>query len=149
MQATRAALGALGGLGLALAGCGPLERALEGSAPAFEEVEAERALALIAAGDAALVQAAEAGPAPAPLDGASLVDPDAPLPQAVADEARTLLVVARDLAAARRLAARLARAGAPRVAVVQGGIQAWLAARGGGAGAPSAGREPDGAGPRI
>ena len=59
------------------------------------------------------------------IERAAIVGPEEAVPDTWLHEARPIVVIARDEAAARRLAARLLRLGASRVSVVRGGIEAW------------------------
>lgn len=61
------------------------------------------------------------------VEHAAIVRPEEAVPEAWLHEARPIVVIARDEAAARRFAARLLRLGAPRVSVVRGGVEAWAA----------------------
>jgi rhodanese-related sulfurtransferase len=128
-------------LALALAACEP-GGAPDGGLRSFGEMDAGAAVRLLAGGGARLLQVREVDGHAARLAGASLVDAAGSLPRLPADSMPVLVVATRPQAA-RSLAARLVRDGVPRVAVVRGGIQAWLAASGGGP--PSASREPPGA----
>jgi rhodanese-related sulfurtransferase len=105
----------------------------------FDELGAAEAVERL--GDAAcvVVQPREPESRAPSVAGASFVDSAGPVPRGILEERRLVVVVASEPTAARRLAAQLVRAGVPRVAVVRGGIQAWMAAAPGGA-APSAAR---------
>jgi rhodanese-related sulfurtransferase len=128
-------------LALALAACEP-GGAPDGGVRTFGEMDAGAAVQLLAEGGARLLQVREVDRHAARLAGASLVDVAGSLPRLPADPMPVLVVAARPQTA-RRLAARLVREGVPRVSVVRGGIQAWLAASGGGP--PSASHDPTGA----
>jgi hypothetical protein len=88
----------------------------------IREVPAETALAWFAHREAIFVQPDFPGERLAPLPEAELLDPAAPLPEALAARAAAgawLLVVSPRPDEALRLAARLSREGFPRVAVVR------------------------------
>ncbi len=92
---------------------------------AFREVEVSEAQRLLATGDAVLLEAVDSRRGARGLASARPVHPDRALPDGVVAGEAPVVVVAADTAAARRLAARLVRAGARNVAVVRGGVTAW------------------------
>ena len=115
------------GLAVAAVACGVGGCLRERGVRTFDELAAEEALQL---DDAAcmVVQVREPESRAPSVAGASFLDPAGPLPAGILQERRLVVVVASQAAAARRVAAQLVRAGVPRVAVVRGGIEAWLAA---------------------
>jgi hypothetical protein len=143
-------------LAVALAACDGAAWLRVAGVRTLEEVDAPEAVARVAEGAGVLLQVREpdaqqaTGPSDPrswrerrrPLDrgaardagdlpvlaGASLLGVDEPLPEALIAERRSVLVVASDPEPAWRVAARLARSGVPRVAVVRGGIQGYLGA---------------------
>ncbi len=104
------------------AGCEWLET---GGAPSFDEVEATEAQARVLAKAALLVQVRETGAPAFHVREAPLVELEGPLPPFLLAPEVPVLIVAHDARLARRLAARLVRAGVPGVSVVRGGLQAW------------------------
>jgi len=115
------------GLVVAAVTCGVAGCMRERGVRSFDELAAEEALRLDDA-DCIVVQVREPESRAPSVAGASFLDPAGPLPAGILRERRLVLVVASQATAARRLAAQLVRAGVPRVAVVRGGIEAWLAA---------------------
>jgi rhodanese-related sulfurtransferase len=108
--------------------CGPGGPAV-GGARGFDEIDVPAANRAIAEEDARLVQARDPHD---PRAGAAVavIDLDDPIPAAWVQDARPVVVIARDEVAARRLAARLVREGVRRVSVVRGGIEAWTGSPG-------------------
>lgn len=104
------------------AGCEWLET---GGARSFDEIEAAEAQARVLAKAALLVQVRETEAPAVRVGDAPLVELEGPLPPFLAASQVPILIVAYDPTRARRLAARLVRAGVPRVSVVRGGLQAW------------------------
>jgi hypothetical protein len=115
------------GAGAAATGCGDLREpggtllAALGH-PSFREVDAEKAGEAVHGG-ALLLQARGAQHPSRSTPGARLVTPEQPLD--AGDLGRRIVVVAEEPELALQLGARLARAGATRVAVVPGGLPAW------------------------
>jgi len=115
------------GLAVAAVTCGVGGCMRERGVRTFDELAAEEALQLDDA-DCVVVQVREPESRAPSVAGASFLDPERPLPAGILRERRLVVVVASQATTARRLAAQLVRAGVPRVAVVRGGIEAWLAA---------------------
>jgi hypothetical protein len=115
-RAAWAALAGLGGL-LALVGCEAEVWLAAVGVRSFREVAVPEAQQLLEDPAARLVLAAQARPRSG-LARATVVEDDAPLPEALLAAGGPLLVVAADGPAGRRLAARLVRAGARRVALL-------------------------------
>lgn len=90
--------------------------------PSFREIEAQQAVGAVKGGALLLQADGEEGPARR-APGARGVAPDEPLGDAAGT--RRIVVVAEEPELGLRLAARLARAGATRVALVPGGLPAW------------------------
>ncbi len=90
----------------------------------IREVPVERAAAWLAEGRARLVQLRERQDQLPWLLDADALAPDDPVPASWAGQEGWLLVVASEREPALRLAARLARAGVPRVGVVTGEVRA-------------------------
>jgi rhodanese-related sulfurtransferase len=107
---------------LAAAGCDPSNL---GAGPSFREVDAAAARGLLAEPGVRLLQVRDEAHASRALPDAAVVSPEDPLPAFLAGAEGTLIVVAGDRGLALRYAARLARAGYARVAVVDGGLDAW------------------------
>jgi hypothetical protein len=91
----------------------------------FREMDAGEARRLVAERRGVLVQAVESVGVVGQVVTARLVPARGPVPPALAGDPGSLVVLADRADTARRLAARLVRAGASRVAVVQGGVAAW------------------------
>ncbi len=121
-----------------LAACGPGGPAV-GGARSFEEIDVREAARCVADEDARLVQVRDSQSRGPRIEHAAILGPEDAVPGAWLHEARPIVVVARDEATGRRLAARLLRLGASRVSVVRGGVEAWSGPSGGGA-PPDAGR---------
>jgi hypothetical protein len=66
------------------------------------------------------------------VEGTALVGAREPLPESLVEPHPVVVILAEDLDEGMALAARLARAGARQVAVVRGGVAAWLTAQPGG-----------------
>jgi hypothetical protein len=91
----------------------------------FREVGSDEARALLAEPTSLLVQAEEPRRRGGRVAEALLLPSSKPLPDAVIQGSGAVVVLAHDLRAGRRLAARLVRAGRSPVAVVSGGVEAW------------------------
>jgi rhodanese-related sulfurtransferase len=113
------------GLAVAAAGAGGCLR--ERGVRTFDEIAAAQALQQLGDASGLLVQVRQADSQVPRVAGASLVDLEGELSGALLGEQRLVVLLAPEEATARRFAARLVRAGVPRVAVVRGGIQAWMA----------------------
>jgi len=105
--------------------CGPGGPAV-GAGRSFAEIDVSAAARSLEQDQARLVQVRDPEFADARIGAAAMLGPGESVPNAWLAEARPILVIAHDGAAARRLAARLLRLGAARVSVVRGGIGAWL-----------------------
>jgi rhodanese-related sulfurtransferase len=99
--------------------------ALLAGARHFEEVDAATGLRLHGDG-AILVQLRSEHAVERRVPAAVWLDSANGVPDAWRGEPRALVLLARDPADARRAAARLVRTGVARVAIVRGGIDAWL-----------------------
>jgi hypothetical protein len=125
---SRAALFAIAfGAAAVASGCGDVREpgvALLASLgrPSFREVDARQARAAVRRG-ALLLQARGAESPARSAPGARLVGPDQPLDEGVAGQ--RIVIVAEEPELGFQLGARLARAGATRVAVVPGGLAAF------------------------
>jgi hypothetical protein len=91
----------------------------------FQEVGSEEARTLLSGPTSLLVQAEEPPGPGGRVAEALLLSSSKPLPASVVQGGGAVVVLAHDLGAGRRLAARLVRAGRSPVAVVRGGIEAW------------------------
>ena len=97
-----------------------------GAARSFDEVDVPAATRSVAQDDARLVQVRNPGSDDLRVAEAVIVGPGDPVPDEWLRGARPIVVIAEDIADARRLAARLLRLGASRVSVVRSGIEGWL-----------------------
>jgi rhodanese-related sulfurtransferase len=131
MWRLRAAL--LGGLVAAISACDGGAWLRTGELRGFRELDAAEAHERLAGGRALLVQVHDRRLPGERQRGATLVEPEGPLPSWVLAAHEPVVVVAQSPESARRLAARLVRAGVAEVSIVRGGIEAWVAARGGSA----------------
>jgi hypothetical protein len=111
-------------LGLVLLGCDGETWLSWRGVPSFREVDAHEGHALAAHPGARLVQLGRGPGAWAPLPGAQLFEAEETWPRELEGQG-PVVIVAADPQAGFRLAARLARAGEPDVAVVAGGLEAW------------------------
>ncbi len=105
-------------------GCGPGGPGV-GDARNFAEIDVLAAARSLARDQARLVQVLDPEFTDPRAEAAERIGPGESVPDAWLAEARPMLVIGHDEAAARRLAARLLRLGAVRVSVVRGGIGAW------------------------
>ena len=110
------------------AACGPPDP-LFGGARSFDEIDVPAAARSVEREDARLVQVRDPRSNDARIAAAVIVGPGDPVPDEWLRGARPIVVIAGDVAAARRLAARLLRLGVTRVSVVRGGIEEWLGPR--------------------
>ncbi len=98
-------------------------------ARSFREVSATEGRRLLERPGAVLVQPLVTQKPGRIVRGAERIREGAPLPLPVDGAAAPVVVVAADVDAGFRAAARLARAGIEEVAVVRGGVAAWETAR--------------------
>ncbi len=124
MPARWSTLGALA-LAAAATGCDAEAWLRARQARAFREVGAAEARRLVTGEDGLLLQDAASAGSTGWVTPARVLAAEGPLPEELVATQRPLVVVAGDDATARRLAARLVRAGAGSVAVVRGGVAAW------------------------
>lgn len=89
----------------------------------FREIPASQARLRVERDDATLIQV---GPFAEVLPGAHLLPPGREVSASLLESATEIVVVSADRNAAYAFAARLARAGIEGVAVVEGGVDAWL-----------------------
>jgi len=109
--------------------CGPGSPGV-GGARSFAEIDIPAAERSLEQAQARLVQVRDPEFADPHAPAAAMIGPGESVPDPWLAEARPILVLAHDDAAARRLAARLLRLGAARVSVVRGGIGAWSESQG-------------------
>ena len=120
---------ALFGFAAALASaCGPAGPVV-GGARSFDEIDVAAAARSVEREDARLVQVRDPRSGDPRVASAVIVGPGDPVPDEWLRGARPIVLIAGDVAAARRLAARLLRLGATRVSVLRGGIEGWLGPR--------------------
>jgi rhodanese-related sulfurtransferase len=96
-----------------------------GGARSFVEIDVPAAARSLERDQARLVQVRDPEFADPRVEAATMLGPGESVPDAWLAQARPILVIGHDEAAARRLAARLLRLGAARVSVVRGGIGPW------------------------
>jgi rhodanese-related sulfurtransferase len=98
----------------------------------IREVSPREAARLLEAPGAVLLQVRGPGATGVRVEGTAVIGASDPLPEGLAEPDPTVVILAEDREQGMALAARLARAGIQRVAVVNGGVEAWLAAQGDG-----------------
>lgn len=108
-----------------LTGCGNPRPGLR----MIREVSAGEGLRMLADPETVLVQVLEPHRSSGRVTGTEIVSARDPIPAHIAETSATVVILAEDAGEGLRLAARLSRLGIREVAVVEGGVAAWEAAR--------------------